>query len=163
MVFNPCGHMTSEEVAAKWSKIELPDNSPPNSRFRPICPFCARALRGTAPSSTSNERPYNRIIFCDELNDGVGDDAGSDDESTFADQSIPSITNVKSHTHFSGSGSGSGPRGGVDAHGATYANEVAESKEASIRAEEDKAHPSSADGGLSDYHSATGISEEGKS
>ena len=80
VVFNPCGHMTSEEAAAKWSKIELPDNSPPNSRFRPICPFCARALRGTAPSSTSNERPYNRIIFCDELNDGVGDDAGSDDE-----------------------------------------------------------------------------------
>mmetsp|Transcript_23755 Transcript_23755/g.63923 ORF Transcript_23755/g.63923 Transcript_23755/m.63923 type:complete len:164 (+) Transcript_23755:2041-2532(+) len=162
VVFNPCGHMTSEEAAAKWSKIELPDNSPPNSRFRPICPFCARALRGTAPSSTSNERPYNRIIFCDELNDGVGDDAGSDDESMFADQSIPSITNVKSHTHFSGSGSGSGPREGGDAYGASYANEVAESKEEDTRAEGARRHTPSTDGGVSDYHSATDVSE-GKS
>ena len=63
VVFNPCGHMTSEAAAIKWSRIELPDNSPPNSRFRPICPFCARALRGTASTSTSNERPFNRIIF----------------------------------------------------------------------------------------------------
>ena len=42
VAFNPCGHIVSERVARKWASLALPDSAPPNARYRPICPFCAK-------------------------------------------------------------------------------------------------------------------------
>jgi len=55
-VFNPCGHITDLETAERWSNIRLPDNAPPNAKYRPICPYCAKALKRV---------PYSRIIWQD--------------------------------------------------------------------------------------------------
>jgi len=38
------------------SNIRLPDNAPPNAKYRPICPYCAKALKRV---------PYSRIIWQD--------------------------------------------------------------------------------------------------
>jgi len=67
VVFNPCGHLVSEAVAKHWAAIDLPDNAPPNARYRPICPFCAKPLNCDA-----GEKPYNRIRFHDGMDDGDG-------------------------------------------------------------------------------------------
>ena len=71
VAFNPCGHIVSLETAEHWARLALPDNAPPNARYRPICPFCAKPLKTPAapatPTSSSvagpEERPYNRILF----------------------------------------------------------------------------------------------------
>ena len=82
VAFNPCGHIVSLETAEHWARLALPDNAPPNARYRPICPFCAKPLKTPAtpatPTSASlagpEERPYNRILF-QEPGEGGGDDA----------------------------------------------------------------------------------------
>ena len=71
VAFNPCGHIVSERVARKWASLALPDNAPPNARYRPICPFCAKPLKTDA---RAGEQPFNRILF---ESDGGG---GGDDE-----------------------------------------------------------------------------------
>ena len=48
VAFNPCGHIVSERVARRWAALALPDNAPPNARYRPICPFCAKPLKTDA-------------------------------------------------------------------------------------------------------------------
>jgi len=68
VVLNPCGHIVSQATAVYWSQIELPDNAPPNARYRPICPFCARPLKS---GETEADRPYNPILF----QQGLEDDA----------------------------------------------------------------------------------------
>ena len=60
VAFNPCGHIVSERVARKWAALALPDNAPPNARYRPICPFCAKPLKTDA---RAGEQPFNRILF----------------------------------------------------------------------------------------------------
>lgn len=45
-------------MAKFWSELCLPDNAPPNARYRPICPYCARPLRQTDKGLT-----YSKLIF----------------------------------------------------------------------------------------------------
>jgi len=72
VVFNPCGHIISERVARKWASLALPDNAPPNARYRPICPFCAKPLK--TPESRGGDQPYNRILFQSQGPDEDDDD-----------------------------------------------------------------------------------------
>ncbi|KAH8045263.1 hypothetical protein JL722_14328 [Aureococcus anophagefferens] len=58
-------------ASRKWASLALPDNAPPNARYRPICPFCAKPLKTDA---RAGEQPFNRILF---QSDGGG---GGDDE-----------------------------------------------------------------------------------
>ena len=54
-VFNPCGHLIGLEAAEFWSTVKLPDNAPPNAKFRPVCCFCSKALK--------RNKPFSRIIW----------------------------------------------------------------------------------------------------
>lgn len=79
VAFNPCGHIVSERVARKWAGLALPDNAPPNARYRPICPFCAKPLKIDA---RAGDQPYSRILFqSDASRNGTyaGSDCDSDD------------------------------------------------------------------------------------
>lgn len=58
VVFNPCGHMASTTAAERWSKIQLPNNAPPDAVYRAACPCCAKPL-----SRKIGENPFNKIIF----------------------------------------------------------------------------------------------------
>ena len=72
VAFNPCGHIVSERVARKWASLALPDNAPPNARYRPICPFCAKPLK---TDTRAGEQPFNRILF-------QSDNSHDDDDGT---------------------------------------------------------------------------------
>jgi pellino protein len=74
--FNPCGHIVSEPVAQLWSRLLLPDNAPPNARYRPACPFCVTPLK--TDGEGEGPHTYSRIIFQEE--DGWGADLDSDDD-----------------------------------------------------------------------------------
>ena len=64
------------QVARKWAGLALPDNAPPNARYRPICPFCAKPLKTDA---RAGDQPYSRILF---QSDASRDDVeGSDGDS----------------------------------------------------------------------------------
>jgi len=76
VTFNPCGHIVSERVARKWAALALPDNAPPNARYRPICPFCAKPLK---TDSRPGEQPYNRILFQSSTAADDDDDDGTND------------------------------------------------------------------------------------
>ncbi|CAM9435056.1 unnamed protein product [Ectocarpus sp. 4 AP-2014] len=58
VVFNPCGHAASLEVAERWSRLAMPNNAPPDAVYRPICPYCAKPLQ-----CKDGERPYSKMIF----------------------------------------------------------------------------------------------------
>ena len=67
------------QVARKWAGLALPDNAPPNARYRPICPFCAKPLKIDA---RAGDQPYSRILFqSDASRNGTyaGSDCDSDD------------------------------------------------------------------------------------
>merc|ERR1719502_265349 len=82
VAFNPCGHIVSSETAEHWAQLALPDNAPPNARYRPICPFCAKPLKmpsATAPATgpdNSSERPFNRILFQEPSQEDDGEGGG---------------------------------------------------------------------------------------
>ena len=65
-----------------WSQLALPDNAPPNARYRPICPFCAKPLKtpssgaSTAGAENSSERPFNRILFQEPSQEDDGEGGG---------------------------------------------------------------------------------------
>ncbi|KAJ8605537.1 hypothetical protein CTAYLR_000091 [Chrysophaeum taylorii] len=82
VAFNPCGHIVSERVARKWASLALPDNAPPNARYRPICPFCAKPLK-----VSNGDHPYNRILF---QSQGDDDDDDDDDRSRAPDDDAAS-------------------------------------------------------------------------
>lgn len=76
VAFNPCGHIVSERCARKWASLSLPDNAPPNARYRPICPFCAKPLKA---DSRNGDQPFNRILFQSQGPDDPDDDPANDD------------------------------------------------------------------------------------
>jgi len=80
--FNPCGHIVSERVARRWAALALPDNAPPNARYRPICPFCAKPLKSDA---RAGDHPYNRILF-------QSDTRRDDDGETLSDDGAGSVS-----------------------------------------------------------------------
>ncbi|CAM9876174.1 unnamed protein product, partial [Hapterophycus canaliculatus] len=59
VVFNPCGHAASLDVAERWSRSAMPNNAPPDAVYRPICPYCAKPLQCKA-----GER-YSKMIFAE--------------------------------------------------------------------------------------------------
>jgi len=75
VAFNPCGHIVSERVARKWASLALPDNAPPNARYRPICPFCAKPLK---TDTRNGDQPFTKILF---QSQGPGGDDDDDDNS----------------------------------------------------------------------------------
>lgn len=56
-VFNPCGHMASEETIKYWCSVQIPHGT---HFFHSVCPFCATPL-------ASNEPAFTRLIFQDDL------------------------------------------------------------------------------------------------
>lgn len=56
-MFNPCGHVGSEECCKYWSQVPQPvyEGKTKVDRMTPKCPFCATEL------VTSN--PYNKLIL----------------------------------------------------------------------------------------------------
>jgi len=76
VAFTSCGHIVSERVARKWASLALPDNAPPNARYRPICPFCAKPLK---TDTRNGDQPFTKILFQSSNANGLDDDANDDD------------------------------------------------------------------------------------
>ena len=72
----PLGSEAKSALQEKIAGLALPDNAPPNARYRPICPFCAKPLKTDA---RAGDQPYSRILF---QSDASRDDVeGSDGDS----------------------------------------------------------------------------------
>ena len=96
VAFNPCGHIVSEAVAKKWAALALPDNAPPNARYRPICPFCAKPLKTDLRNS---EHPYTKILFQSQgfSDDDDDNDSNNDDAYVFTPISFLCASQVLHH------------------------------------------------------------------
>ena len=92
VAFNPCGHIVSERVARKWSQLALPDNAPPNARYRPICPYCAKPLK---TDTKAGEHPFTRIIF--QSDGGDDDDDGTTTGASVGDDSSDAAHHTPTH------------------------------------------------------------------
>ena len=130
VAFNPCGHIVSDETAAHWSRLALPDNAPPNARYRPICPFCAKPLKTPSTSTSADgstaavsEKPFNKILFQQlAVGGGEGDDGDGRDGDTFRINGGGSVSDAEegddaSHSSAKRDGSDDGP-GAREARGA---------------------------------------------
>lgn len=57
-VFNPCGHIASQEVCAWWADAWIPSHDVAAAEQVHLCPYCATEL---VPTST--EQPYSRLCL----------------------------------------------------------------------------------------------------